>query len=166
MSDESLIAETAAPVRIAPSRFLLPASLAVAAFAAAVLLWPGSPREEAGPPGIAGVVQQAARLLNAEAPRPLAAGRTLLGVSAEGNLLVFRVGLSEDVPAADVDSVEARLQAADAEALCGDADTSALIGRGAGIERRYTDPDGDALKTRVESCAGGQGDNAAMPMAM
>lgn len=155
---------------IEPTGLWRGAALVVAAAAIAALLFAAPTvfrSAEKAPPrsAIAGLVEQQAQHLNRRAPLRVDAARTMIGVSAEDNRLVYRMRLSEDVPAADVASAQARLQAADAAELCAGTTTRAMIDRGAVFERRYADPGGDAFRTEVGACAGEQG-KSSLPMAM
>ena len=134
--------------------------------AAASFIGDRSP-ESAPRPAIAQLVAQAAESLNARTPFSVGAGMTAVGVSAEGDHLVYRVNLSGEVPADAVESLQARLQASNAAQLCNDPDTRRMIGQGGVFEHRYTAPGGRTLRTLVGACgAEGAAANSAMPIAM
>ena len=149
------------------------ASIALAALGSAALVVAAASLIGDDPPkpaprlGIEQLVAQAAESLNARTPFSAGAGMTFSGVSAEGDHLVYRVNLSDEVPADAVENLHARLQASNAEQLCNDADTRRIIGQGGVFEHRYTAPNGRSLRTLVGACGGeGAAANSAMPIAM
>ena len=133
------------------------AGIGVAALAAALVYGGGGTAEtsqKAGAPQAAALADQVARQLNAEGPVSVDAKTTRLGVSAEGSRLVYRMGLSEDIPAARVDSTRARLAASNAEVLCTGQDTRQLIALGGTFQHIYIDSTGDTFGTLVSRCSG------------
>ena len=112
------------------------------------------------------LVAEAARHLDAQAPFATA-GATAVGVSAEGNRLVYRMTLADEVPVEETEAVRARLEAANAAELCAGADTRRMIELGGAFEHRYAAPSGDAFRTEVASCAGrNEAEKSSLPMAM
>ena len=100
----------------------------------------------------AALSEQAARQLNEEGLVRIDAKTTRLGVTAEGSRLVYRMGLSEDIPAARIEATRASLAEANAQALCTGPDTSRLIGLGGSFEHVYIDASGDTFSTLVTRC--------------
>lgn len=148
------------------------AMIVAAALAIAVLVFggrafPGNNDEVRAGSQTERLVEQAARQLNAQAPLRIDSRTTMLGVSAQGNRIVYRMRVSEDVPAEEIADVQARLQAGNASELCSGTDTRRMIERGGVFDHRYSDASGDRFRTEVGSCAGRDGPaNSAMPVAM
>jgi hypothetical protein len=115
----------------------------------------------------AALAERVARQLNAEGPVRMDPKTTRLGVSAEGSRLVYRMGLSENIPAERIGLTRARLATANAQALCTDPDTSRLIAMGGSFQHIYMDASGNSFGTVVSRCEGAAAKgNPPMPRAM
>jgi hypothetical protein len=109
------------------------------------------------------LVQATARQLDAEGTVRVDSARTRLGVSAEGERLVYRMRLDAAVSAADV----AAIRAQDSASVCEGIDSSRLVALGGSFEHLYTDAQGNAFSSVVTSCpGGGAAARSAMPVAM
>ena len=150
--------------------FLAAGAVGIAALAAA--LFYGGIETADGPKAkdssqAAALAERVARQLNAEGPVRMDPKTTRLGVSAEGSRLVYRMGLSENIPAERIGSARARLAAANAEALCTGPDTSRLIELGGSFQHIYVDASGNSFGTVVSRCEGAAAKgNPPMPRAM
>jgi hypothetical protein len=117
----------------------------------------------AAPSPAVALVEASARQLQAEGPVRIDASTRRIGVSAEGNRLVYRMEIARRVGAAEIGAIRAR----DAASLCGAIDPSRLIALGGAIELRYADAGGSRFGSVVASCpGGGAAARAAMPVAL
>ncbi len=105
-------------------------------------------------PALAGQIATAAVELNRRTPMTVDPITTLVGVRSQGTEIVYEMRVSQDIPSAQLATIQQTAQTGNQTNLCGDPNAGRLIRMGASMSHYYTDPTGDRFETHVTSCPG------------
>jgi hypothetical protein len=131
----------------------------------AILLWkpamaliagtgPLAPPADAAPiPTLELALEEAAADLRKRLPQNVDEVTTLTAVTVEGRRFVYHLGVSADIPTAQIAAALAEIQAGNSAEICAQAATRDAVRQGAVLVHRYTDGSGDRFETEVSTCS-------------